>query len=566
MATYEKSKNGYILRLTITETATNVETNKSTITYKLQLISGNVNHFEMFGVGATVSIDGTTVASRSRANDPQLSIGFNATLTLLSGSTQVTHDADGTKTITVGYTLDMASTSYTPGALSGTGTFVCATIPRATTPTLDYTSRTLGYTVRISVTGRASTSFSHVLTYTLGASSGTLATIAANAANQYYDWTLPATLANQLPNATSGTVSITCTTKSGDTTIGSKNVSLTVLIPNTSTYQPTISSFAVTENNATVSALNLGASYLVQGKSNITISGTPSAQYNATIKTTTYKVGGSAVSSPSNINITASGSLSIEMTATDSRGLSTTSSTTKTSLAYANPSVTAMTFYRANSGGTQDGSGEYLHYSFTGAITSLNSKNANTWAIHVQQIGTSSWTSVASGTGYTLNVSGTSSSAIVSSDYSYNVRLTLTDSFGSSEFYSTISTGYTTMDFKASGHGVAFGKAAEVEDAIEIASDWSFYRGNHEVDMVIDWGYDSTSKFHWRKWKSGFAELWISEIYVTPTESNQQATGCYYSELFYVYPPFMVDGWTMTAVSNNYTYVCNTGWSSSGGF
>lgn len=480
MATYDQSRHGYTLRLTVTETATNVETNVSTITYKLQLISGNQYHFEDFGVGAAITMDGTTVASRSRDNDPYLTIGFNSTLTLLSGSTTVTHAADGTKTISLGYSLNMADYYYTPGPMSGTGSFVCATIPRATTPTLSASSVNIGSAVTISVSGRASTSFSHVLTYTIGSASGTIATL--NTSTTSYSWTVPASVANQIPNAKTGTVSITCTTKSGSTTIGAKSVSLSVTVPNTSTYQPSISSFAVTENNSTVAGLNLGSSYLVQGKSNITISGTPSAKYGATIKTTTYKVGSSTVN-PSNIPINASGSITIQMTTTDSRGYSGTSSTTKTSLAYAAPTVSSMTFYRSTSNGTQDGSGTYLHYAFVGTITSLNSKNANTWAIHIQRTGTSTWTQVATGTGYSLNVSGTSSSAILGVDYSYIARITLSDSFSSSTFTRTISTGSTTVDYRNTGKGIAFGKASEI-DAFECNMNEALY-GNILFDNGV---------------------------------------------------------------------------------
>lgn len=509
MATYEQSNHGYILRLTVTETATNVETNKSTITYKLQLISGNVNHFLDFGVGATVVLDGTTVASRSRDNDPYLSIGFNSTLTLLSGSTQIAHNADGTKTISVGYTLNMASTSYTPGSLSGTGSFVCATIPRATTPTLSASSVNIGSSVTIYVTGRASDSFSHVLSYTIGSASGTIATL--NTSTTSYSWTVPAALANQIPNAKSGTVSITCTTKSGSTTIGAKSVSLTITVPNTSTYQPSIASFTVTENNTTVSGLNLGSSYLVQGKSKITISGTPSAKYNATIKTTTYSVSGKTYSSGANISIpstsTSNVSVPISMTATDSRGYSTTSSTTKTALPYSAPKISAMNFYRSDSSGTQDATGEYLHYVFTGAISSLNSKNTNRWAVHVQQRGTSTWTQVAIGTGYTLNVSGTSSSAILGVDNSYTARITLTDSFGSYEYTMAVSTGYTTVDYRSTGKGIAFGKASEI-DAFEcnmseelrgqfrIWGDILFDNVAQTGQRVIRFGNDSGSTNH----------------------------------------------------------------------
>ena len=469
MATYSQSRHGYTLRLTITETATNVETNKSTITYSLQLISGNQYHFEQFGVGATVVIDGTTVASRSRNTDPYLTIGFNSTLTLLSGSTQVTHNADGTKTITVGYTLDMADRYYTPGPMSGSGSFVCATIPRATQPTVNNNAVQIGDTVTISVSGRASATFSHVLTYSVGATTGSIATL--NTSTTSYTWTVP-NVANQITTATSGPVNIICTTKSGDTVIGTKSVQITVTVPNTLTYKPTINTFTVTEQNADVTALGLQSNEFVQNKSVITMAGTASGKYGATIARTQYFIGTTEIN-PSNYPLTIAGTYATGMKVTDSRGYTAEQMPAATVYPYSPPSVTAMAFYRSTSNGTADDAGEYLHYAFTGSIASINGYNANTWAIHVQQVGTSTWTSVASGTGTTLSVSGTSSSAVVDADYSYTVRLTLIDSFGQSVFTAQISTGFTTVDYKASGTGVAFGKAAESDNMVEVASGWT---------------------------------------------------------------------------------------------
>lgn len=483
MATYSQTRHGYTLRLTVTETATNVETNKSTIAYSLQLISGNQYHFEQFGVGATVVLDGVTVASRSRDNDPYLTIGFNSTLTLLSGSTQIAHNADGTKTITVGYTLNMADYYYTPGPISGSGSFVCATIPRATQPTVNVSSVNIGGSVTISVAGRASSSFSHVLTYSIGSTTGSIASL--NTSTTSYSWTIP-NVANQIAKAKSGTLTILCATKSGSTTIGTKSVTITVNVPNTSTYLPTVSNFTVTEQNADVAPLNLPAGEFVQNKSVITMTCTASAKYGATIARKQFFVNAVEVN-PTNYPLTVAGIYNAGAKVTDSRGYTAEVNPGITVHAYSPPSISAMSFYRCTSGGTADDSGEYLHYAFTGAISSIDGHNVNQWALHVQKAGTSTWTSVASGTGTTLNVSAVSASAVVDADYSYAVRLTLTDSFGQSVMTKTISTGFTTVDYKASGKGVAFGKAAETDNVIEYASTWKLKQaGDGELTLTRD--------------------------------------------------------------------------------
>lgn len=555
MATYDQYRHGYTLRLTVTETATSVESNNSTITYKLQLISGNNYHFSQFGVGAAITMDGVTVASRSRDNDPYLSIGFNSTLTLLSGSKTIAHAADGTKTIALGYSLNMADYYYTPGSMSGTGSFVCATIPRATAPTLSASSVTLGNAVTISVSGRASASFSHVLTYSVGSATGSIATL--NTSTTSYSWTVPAAIADQITTAKEGTVNIVCTTKSGTTTIGTKSVSLKVLVPNTSEYTPTVTG-TVTEQNADVLALNLGSGYVVQNKSVLKMTGSGTGKHGASIVQVQYLANGVAVN-PDNIRVTTpTGSYSLAVKVTDSRGYTAETTFTKTNLAYANPSASYMTAYRSNSSGTQEVTGEYLHYEFTGAISSLNNKNANQWAIHVQRSGQSTWTSVASGTGYALNITGTSSTDVLDADYSYIVRLTLIDSFTTSEFTSQISTGFTTVDYKASGNGIAFGKASEHDKTFEIAGDWDVMHGGNNVDLVIDQGFDSNTKWRWRRWKSGIAEMWLDMGTVTPTTSTND-NGQYYSENLYVYPPFFVYPWSMTGTTNNYSYICNMG-------
>jgi hypothetical protein len=54
-------------------------------------------------------------------------------------------------------------------------------------------------------------------------------------------WTVPYSLANAIPNAKSGTCTITCQTYSGSTLIGTKTVTFTATVPDDSTTKPSVS-------------------------------------------------------------------------------------------------------------------------------------------------------------------------------------------------------------------------------------------------------------------------------------------------------------------------------------
>lgn len=130
--TFNVVSNTFTLLLTLTENSTNISSNTSSLSYKLELIS-TTKDFYSFKVGASFSIDNRVIASRDRASSPQINLPVRSRVTLLSGSTTVAHGNQGNKTIAIKYTLDMAKTSYTPGALSGSGSMPLTVIPRGAT-------------------------------------------------------------------------------------------------------------------------------------------------------------------------------------------------------------------------------------------------------------------------------------------------------------------------------------------------------------------------------------------------------------------------------------------------
>lgn len=149
----------------------------------------------------------------------------------------VNHNADGTGSATIQWKWNVNSPWGGYVYPSGSFTISLPTIARVSTPTLSASSVQMGKSVTIT-TNRASSSFTHTLKYTLN---GTTATIATGVGASY-TWTVP-DLVSLVPNATSGTATITCETYSGSTKVGSKTVSLKITVYSATT--PTLSASSV---------------------------------------------------------------------------------------------------------------------------------------------------------------------------------------------------------------------------------------------------------------------------------------------------------------------------------
>lgn len=132
--TYTQSSNTFTLELSLVEQSTSTAGNSSTISYTLKLKSTTKN-FAQYGVGAAVKLDNQTVAVRDRGSAPKITLGTYSEVTLLSGTRTVAHQSDGSKVMALAYSLDMASASYTPGPMSGSGTMTLTKIPRGATIT-----------------------------------------------------------------------------------------------------------------------------------------------------------------------------------------------------------------------------------------------------------------------------------------------------------------------------------------------------------------------------------------------------------------------------------------------
>lgn len=447
----------YKLKISWTQTK-NVSANTSTIKctaylindYSLSINSRSDNYITIAGTKKTYSSP---------------AISSTGTHTLGTVSQTVTHDSDGTKSITI------SGVFYIRATLSGTyyekisasATVTLDTIPRAST--VSATAVTMGNASTITIT-RASSSFTHTLTYSFGSATGTIATKTTSTS---VSWTPAVSLANQIPNAVSGTCTITCTTYNGTTNIGSKTCTLKLTIP--SSVKPTITSLTATRVDGTVPS-TWGIYVQSKSKATLTINGA-AGSYGSTISS--YSISGGGYSGTASTLTTGflntSGTITFTAKVTDSRGrVSDEATVSITVIAYAAPSFSSYLSQRCDSAGTLNDEGTYVKGTVAYSYSSCSSKNTVTRATYYKKTTDTSWTnasaSFSSGTAFTFGGGN------ISSEYSYDIKYTITDAFTTITVFDVVSTAAVVMDFKVGGKGVAVGKVSEADDTFEVSEKW----------------------------------------------------------------------------------------------
>ena len=243
--------------------------------------------------------------------------------TFASAPLKIAHTPDGSKSFTIS---GFSGWIYASGnTYASAQTFTLPTIPRASS--VSCSTANIGSNATITI-NRASTSFTHTLTYSFGGLSGTIAT---KTSSTNISWTIPTTFYAQIPNDRSGTGTITCDTYNGSTLIGSKPTSFTATV-NESASKPTLNPTAVDSNSATT-ALTGNSSKFIKYYSNASVATGAQARNSATLTSQKITCGAKSLSSASGtINAVESGSFTFS--ATDSRGYPTTQTVNKTLIEY----------------------------------------------------------------------------------------------------------------------------------------------------------------------------------------------------------------------------------------
>ncbi len=216
----------YILNWTATQA---IPENQSTVSWTLtcQNSKGMSTYKRTINSGSYVTINGTkyTIASGNAYGHGEV---------VKTGTTVVTHLDDGSKTFSVyvNVCLNYADSNSTYVSSS----FTLDNIPRASAITADKNSLVVNGTNSVVFTiDRKVDTYTHTLTYSFGTASNQQ--IATNVGTSF-GWAPATTILSAIPTTTSDICTITCTTYSGETTIGTSTVRITLSTNAVPTFGP----------------------------------------------------------------------------------------------------------------------------------------------------------------------------------------------------------------------------------------------------------------------------------------------------------------------------------------
>ena len=365
----------------------NVENNYSVINWTLKGNGGATNGRYTIVYKSYVNVNG----NESYNTDYQ-SV-YNTTVRQ-SGTTTIYHNADGTKSFSASA---QGAFYYDYYNTSGSATWDLPTIPRASS--VSCSTANIGSNATITIS-RASSSFTHTLSYAFGSLKGIIST---KTSSTNVTWTMPTSFYAQIPNAKSGTGTITCQTYNGSTLIGTKTCSFTATVSE-SASKPTLSPTVVDSNKTTI-ALTGDSSKLIKYYSNASITTGAAARNNATLKSQKITCGAQSITTATGtINKVESGAFTFSVT--DSRGFTTSQTVNKTLINYIKPTCTLNAEAPTTSGvATLKISGSFFNGSFGATANTITIQ----YRMKKQGVTYGNWSTVTavtkSGNTYTANAS-----------------------------------------------------------------------------------------------------------------------------------------------------------------
>lgn len=450
-------------------TSQSVADNTSTIRWKLQLVSGSSGRIDSSSSKKwSVTVNGTTYGGTNTVG-----IANNTTKTLASDSTTIAHNSNGAKTFSYSFSQQFSITfnGENIGTKSGSGSGTLNTIARKSS--VSASNGTLGTAQTLTVT-RYDSSFTHTITYQCGSTTGTIATKSTSTSVSF---TPPLSLASQNTTGSSVGITLTITTYTGNTSIGTNTKTISCAIP--SSVKPSVS---VAVSDAAGYSSTYGA--YIQGMSKFKVVVTASGEQGSTIKAYKTTIGGQTYTAASFTTdaISYSGTVTIDVTVTDSRGRTATASQTATVTSYTAPKITALTVFRCNADGTGSNSGAYLAARFTSSVTALNNKNTASYVLQYKKSSATTYTSQTL-TDYTGQYAVQDGLFVFPAETasSYNVILTLADAITSSAKTATGSSVKKLWSVLSKGLGFAFGKVAELENVLDIGFVTKFTGGIQNI-------------------------------------------------------------------------------------
>lgn len=458
-------RTGYAVQINYTINSQSIANNTTNVTVKAQLVSSG----SLYTIVSNTTKNGTL-----SINGKDYSFTFTAglsggqTKTLYTKTLDIPHNSNGTKTLSLGISLDLnvTLTGVYWSTVTHSDSVALSTIPRTSSMSLSTTSAYVGGSYVIVGISSASESFTHKVYCKIGSYNEQINVGSESSVSIPFIPDL--SIANQITNSTSGSATIEVQTYSGKTKLGSVSKSITLQLPGN--MVPTISGFT-----ATKVAAGAATSYgYVKGLSKCILSmGTVNGSYGSSI--VSYSISGGGFSSTSNSLTTGilntAGNITFTAKVTDSRGRTATATVPITVYDYAIPSIGTFTAKRCDSDGTVVDNGTYLSIGTTYSFSSVNNQNTVTTSVQYKKSTTTIWSP---GVAVTSGVAKIIGGGEVTTDSSYDVIITVSDNFNSISKTLVVPTAYAIIDILKGGKGIAIGKIAEFDNVIDINMNTKF--------------------------------------------------------------------------------------------
>lgn len=372
--------------------------------------------------------------------------------TLASGSSTISHNADGTKTLPISCTFNPNNGLH--GTITVSASLGLTTIPRSSS--VSVSAGVIGSLVTINI-NRSNSNFKHTVRYAWAGKTGTIATNVDTSTT----WSIPLDFANDIPNSASGTGTIYVDTYSGSTKTGTQSTTLTASVP--ANVKPTFSGVTLSDLNGAAQNLIPNENTFIQVISNIKVAFNGAVgSYGSSITGYYAEIIGKNQSTSSNGGslgiMNYHGTIKIRASVSDSRGRwSDTREVSVTVLEYFAP---ALSFSIARTGSTSSTLTVTRNAKIAPLAVSGSQKNTMSLTFKVARLGTTnfqvdtgpatgSWTSISSLVNSQANLAGN-----YLANQSWVVIGTLEDKFTRTEFMVNVATESVVLSYDRSGVGV----------------------------------------------------------------------------------------------------------------
>ena len=449
MPRFSNSSNSLYLNVYIDEASTDISANTSTINW--QLTVSRYTYYHTFNKQGDSTLSLTLDGQNVHSSNPVWEV-WDGEVTLASGSSTISHNSDGRKTLPFSCTFNPNNGLHETITVSGN--LGLTAIPRSSS--VSVSAGVIGSAVTINI-NRQSSSFKHTVRYAWAGKSGTIATDVDTSTS----WTIPLDFANDIPNSASGTGMIYVDTYSGSTKTGTQSTTLTASVP--TNVKPTFTGVSLSDLNGAAQNLIPSGNTFIQVISNIKVAFNGAVgSYGSSITGYYAEIVSKNQSTSSNGGslgiMNYHGTIKIRASVSDSRGRwSDTKEVSVTVLEYFAP---ALSFSIARTGSTSSTLTATRNAKIAPLTVAGSQKNSMTLTFKVARLGTTnfqvdtgpatgSWTSISSLVNSQANLAGN-----YLANQSWVVIGILEDKFTRTEFMVNVATENVVLSYDRSGVGV----------------------------------------------------------------------------------------------------------------